>query len=392
MATNTTAITKSPVMEAIQQARPQFEGRLPAGMTVDRFMLGLSTVVQKNPDLLLCDKGSLLLAAYEAAELGINLSPTLQYGYIIPYRVKNDKGEVIKVLAQFQMGYRGMVQKSYETGAFKAFFAEVVYEHDKFSREFAPKRILKHSPADGDRGKPIGAYAMVEIGDNYFDFEYLTEEQIQRHRNCSKAPNSLMWKTFFEEAWRKSAIRVLNKRIPATNPSIEKFAEAVERDALNDLEPEPHGALELEAGSTLHEMKKAPAAIASPLPVFIQVEKEVTIITGNFRPLESELPKVGAKWDAASRAWTMPAARTHERWRSANQNSFATRKWTAKESQFRKQRFSSMGRLVDLPRCPKCKSADIIRIADEEMMSWAARFQCFACRNKFNNPVREVSK
>jgi recombination protein RecT len=315
MATQTTAITKSPVMEAINSAKAQFEGRLPKGMTVERFMFGLSTVVQKNPDLLMCDKSSLLLAAYEAAELGINLSPTLQYGYIIPFRVKDDDGKVVKINAQFQIGYRGMVQKSYETKAFKAFFAEVVYANDKFTRTLAPKRILNHTPADGDRGKPIGAYALVEVGDfipEHFDYEYLTEEQIQRHRSCSKAPNSLMHTKFWEEAWRKSAIRVLFKRLPMAAPGMEELAEIIERDAANDFEPEPTGKLVLETDSTLHELKKAPTPVPSPAPIFVYVDKEFTIISGNFRPIETDLPKVGAKWDGVSRVWTMPAARTHE--------------------------------------------------------------------------------
>lgn len=312
MGTTNTAVTKSPILEAIHSAKSQFEGRLPKGMTVERFMFGLSTVVQKNSDLLLCDKSSLLLAAYEAAELGINLSPTLQYGYIIPYAVKDDDGKIIKRNAQFQIGYRGMVQKAYETGAFKAFFAEVVFANDKFTRTLAPKRVLNHTPADGDRGKPIGAYAFVELADEHFDFEFLTEEQIQRHRNSSKAPNSLMWRTFWEEAWRKSSIRVLFKRLQMSAPGMEDLAEIIERDAVNDLEPEPTGAIELTTDSTLHEMKKLPVPVPSPAPVFIHVDREFTIISGNFRPLESDLPKIGAKWDAVSRVWNMPAARTHE--------------------------------------------------------------------------------
>jgi hypothetical protein len=93
---------------------------------------------------------------------------------------------------------------------------------------------------------------------------------------------------------------------------MEELAEIVERDAQNDFVPPPSGALELEPDSTLHEMKKLPTPVASPAPLFIQVDKAATIITGNFRPLEADLPKVGAKWDGTSKAWTMPAGRTHE--------------------------------------------------------------------------------
>ena len=302
MATQTTAITKSPVMEAINSARSQFEGRLPKGMTVDRFMFGLSTAVQKNPALMQCDPRSVLLAAYEAAELGVSLSPSLQLGWIIPY------GKT----AQFYLSYRGMLQKAYETGAFTAFFAEVVYAKDKFKQLLAPKRMVEHEPALGDRGAPIGAYANVELRDGHYDFEFLTAEQIERHRKCSKVPDSLMWKTFWEEGWRKTAIRSQFKRLPATTAGMEKLAEVIERQAEAEFEPEPNGALELAPDSTLHELKKAPTPVPSPAPIFVHVDKDFTIVSGNFRPIETELPKVGAKYDGVSRVWTVSAARTHE--------------------------------------------------------------------------------
>src|SRR5665213_957681 len=164
------AIVKRPVLELIQASKAQFEGRLPEGMTAERFMFGLATAVQKTAALASCDPKTVILAAYEAAELGINLSPSLQLGYIIPYGNS----------AQFQISYRGLLQKAYETGCLSSFYAEVVYEHDLFSREYAPKRMLHHMPPQAPdrvgRGEPIGAYALVEFKDGHFDWEYLTKE------------------------------------------------------------------------------------------------------------------------------------------------------------------------------------------------------------------------
>jgi recombination protein RecT len=300
------------VLQAIKAAKPQFEGRLPkslpSGMTPEKFMLGVATAVQKNPALLECDPKSVLLAAYEAAELGINLSPTLQLGYLIPYAKQ----------AQFQLSYRGMIQKGYESGAIRNFFAEVVYEKDGFTRQLAPKRNLFHAPGDGDRGQPIGAYALVEFKTGNIEFEYLTAEQIQRHRKHSKQPDSLMWVKFWEEGWRKTPIRVLSKRLPMTNPELETLAEAIARDAENDLETEPTGALQLESDSQLHTVPKAvipPEPKAEPAPaagIFVQVGKALTVITGSTYVIKEDLPKVGAKWDGKARIWTMPAPRTHE--------------------------------------------------------------------------------
>lgn len=310
------------VLAAIQQAKTQFEGRLPKalpnGMTSDKFMFGVATAVQKNPDLLKCTPGSVLLAAYEAAEIGINLNPSLQLGYIIPY---GDK-------AQFQLGYRGMVQKTYETGAIASFFAEVVYARDRFERQLAPKRNLFHAPADGDRGEAIGAYALVQFRDtNEIEFEYVTKEQIERHRNHSKQPNSMMWKTFWEEGWRKTPIRILWKRLPLSNPKLETLAELIDREHETEREELPNGALQLETDSALHAMPKnggtpAPAQAPEPTPepaktnskadVFIQVDNKLTLISGNTYTIKDDLPKIGAKWDGKARVWSMPSGRTHE--------------------------------------------------------------------------------
>ncbi len=218
------------LLHAIERARTQIVQRLPEGISPDRFIHGLATCCQKNPALMACDPASVLLAAYEAAELGITLSPTLQLGYLIPY------GKT----AQFQVSYRGMVQKAYETGAVRNFFAEVVYTLDKFERQFAPKRNLFHAPAETeDRGEPIGAYALVEFMDGHLEFEYLTKTQIETHKKKSKQPNSLMWTDFWEEAWRKTAIRVLAKRLPLANPGFEKLIEAINVEAEHEIDLTP---------------------------------------------------------------------------------------------------------------------------------------------------------
>lgn len=254
---SSTAMERKPaVLHAIERATKQITGRLPAGMTPDKFMYGLITCVQKNPALLNCEQASVLLAAYEAAELGISLSPTLQLGYLIPYGQK----------AQFQVSYRGMVQKAYESGAVTSFFAEVVYANDRFERQFAPKRNVFHAPADGDRGTAIGAYALVEFKDGHIEFEYLTAEQIATHKKQSKQQNSLMWTQFWEEAWRKTAIRVLSKRLPLANPGFEKLVEVINTEAERELDVTPPApAPKVSTVATLKERLTAPSAVEAEL-------------------------------------------------------------------------------------------------------------------------------
>lgn len=226
MNTPNTALAKS-TLETVQSAKAGFLARLPKDIDGDRLFLGLVTLVQKRPDIAECDPKSIIIAGYEAAEIGINLNPALGLGYVVPY----------KGIAVFMLGYRGMQQMAYAGGAVKQIFAEVVHEADHFRRVLAPVRTLEHIPANGDRGKPIGAYAFVELRDNGIDFEYMTEEQIMRHRKHSKNPDSMMWTTFKEEGWRKTPIRVLFKRLPLTSVGMEKFVEIIGRDNEKEFEP-----------------------------------------------------------------------------------------------------------------------------------------------------------
>jgi len=319
MSNGTTAIQKREVVELLNQSEKAISERLPAGIDPRKFLLTVATLCQKNPDLANCDPKSVLLAVYEAAELGVNMSPALQLGYLIPYGSK----------AQFQLGYRGMIQKAYETGDVKTIFAEVVYEHDKFQRQFAPKRNVFHAPADGERGDKIGAYALIEFKDGSLDWEYMTTEQVERRRKHSKQSNGMLWTTFWEEGWRKTPIRALFKRIPLTSRALEAFAEAVSREALED-EEEPAGRLELAADSPIAQAnppaqpqstpQEAPIAKngqstpAEPRmhDIAVLIGAKDTVFRGDVRRIVEDLPKIGAKLNKASKTWTMPAGRTHE--------------------------------------------------------------------------------
>lgn len=309
----TEAIQKREVLDYIVAAKVNISGRLVAGVDVERFILGVQTAIQKNPDLLQCDPKSVLLAAYDAAELGINLSPALSLGYLIPYGKQ----------CNFQVSYRGLIQKAYETKAVKSFFAEVVYEKDTFTRQYAPKRNLFHAPPDGPRGDKVGAYAFIEFVDGTVDWEYMTAEQVERRRNHSQQPNSLMWSKFWEEGWRKTPIRNLWKRIPLSNPGMERLAEVVNREAEIEAEELPAGRLEIEADSPLNERKVAPVAPSAtpalsqqPKPklhdIFIFIGPTESSISGDVRKIVKDLPKLGAKPAKESGVWFMPSARAHE--------------------------------------------------------------------------------
>src|SRR5580658_4000435 len=97
---DTAALATRTIIDAVIEAKPKFLGRLPGNINVDHFMLGVQTAIQKNPKLIDCEAKSLLLAAYEAAEVGCDLAPSKQLGWLIPY------GREV----QFQPSYRFFIQ------------------------------------------------------------------------------------------------------------------------------------------------------------------------------------------------------------------------------------------------------------------------------------------
>lgn len=211
--------------QLLEQSKPQIQARLPKDMDPDRFLLGVYTAIQKNPTLLDCDPNKLLLAALDAAEAGCNLQPSLQHGWLIPYKPD----------VNFQPSYRFFIQKAYETGDVRSFYAEVVYEGDKFDRQYAPKKNLFHAPGTAERTltNAVGAYALVEFNDGSLDWEYLTREQIDKHRGKSKQPNSMKWTEFWWEGWRITPIRVLSKRLPIKSRELENLVTLLNREVLD---------------------------------------------------------------------------------------------------------------------------------------------------------------
>ena len=282
------------LLEVIESQKAKFKLRLPETMDADKFILGLATAVQKSvanskpgKSLADCDATSVLLAAYEAAELGCILAPSLALGWLINYGNQ----------AQFQPSYRFMVQKAYETGDVRTFFAEVVYASDKFERQYAPKKNLFHAPG-GERTRvtAIGAYALIEFIDGTIDWEYMTSEQIDRHRKQSKQPNSMKWVDFWEEGWRITPIRVLAKRLPIKTRKLEVFIETVNKYADTELQIGNDAATDgvptqpRRLSDRVSERIDEPGAQPAPAQTAAEVEPATATATETAQPTTQEQP------------------------------------------------------------------------------------------------------
>ncbi len=185
----------------------EFQNALPKILPVDRFLRCLMTTVGRVPELLNCDKDSVLACAMTAAQLGLEIDPALGRAYLIPFGNK----------ATLVIGYKGFIDLAYRSGQVSGFQAEAVYEADEFSYSLGLSPTLKHVPADVEnRGALKYAYAVANLSNGGNVWRVLNRSQVMKHRAASRSASSKSspWNTHEEEMWRKTAIRALSSMIP----------------------------------------------------------------------------------------------------------------------------------------------------------------------------------
>ena len=174
---------------------------------IERWKTLLMMEVNRKPDLMECEPGSLVASALEAAQLGLEFGPKA-HAYLVPYKEKGTGKKLCKLMP----GYRGMIYAAKQSGETKELRAEAVYENDFFEYELGLSKSLSHRPALWNRGALVAVYAVVTFTAGGQDFEVMDKEQIESVRKRSASDDG-PWKTDYAEMAKKSAIRKISKRL-----------------------------------------------------------------------------------------------------------------------------------------------------------------------------------
>lgn len=83
-----------------------------------QFTASLLSIVNNNKLLARASNASIMTAAMKAAVLNLPIEPSLGFAYIVPYGQD----------AQFQLGYKGLIQLAIRSGQFKAINSGKVYK------------------------------------------------------------------------------------------------------------------------------------------------------------------------------------------------------------------------------------------------------------------------
>lgn len=186
-----------------------------------KFVAEISTLVGNNPMLANCDNGSILSAGLLAQTLDLPLAPTLGFAYLVPYGNK----------AQFQIGYKGLVQLALRSGQFERLGSRSVHEGEYVGQDEFGDDMFKFSH-DFDEKPVVGYYAYFILNNGFKKTLYMTKAQVNNHAlKYSKAyasgKGTNLWKDQFDLMAEKTVLKLLINRYA---PLSIEMAKAVQAD------------------------------------------------------------------------------------------------------------------------------------------------------------------
>lgn len=161
-----------------------------------------TTVVQiasQSEMLQKCDPGSIMQSAMVAATLDLPVNPNLGFAYILPYGSK----------AQFQLGYKGLIQLAQRSGQFINISATPIYDG----------QIVAENPLTGYQfdftkksSKVVGYAAYFKLLNGFEKTLYMSVEQLQAHgKKYSQTYKKGfgLWADDFDSMAQKTVIKLL---------------------------------------------------------------------------------------------------------------------------------------------------------------------------------------
>lgn len=188
------------------------------------FLTSVMGVLSSNTNLSKCEPQSVYMAVMMAAALDLPINQNLGFAYIIPYGNK----------AQFQIGYKGLIQLAQRTGLFKTISATKVYEGQLLTQD-----PLKGFTFDWDAkssDKVTGYAAYFSLLNGFEKTLYMTADEVNLHGKVySKTFSSQFgtWKSNFDAMALKTVLKLLLGKYAPLSIEMQK-ATVADQAVIND--------------------------------------------------------------------------------------------------------------------------------------------------------------
>lgn len=226
------------ITEGLSKSFKAMKSIVPKHVTPERLARVCLNAISRNPKLMQCTPESIIGSIMNCASLGLEPN-LLGHAYIVPFY----NGQTRKMEAQFQVGYKGIIELFRRTGEVSSITAHEVYENDTFEAAYGTEEKIVHKPAPfaTDRGQVVGYYSTYRLKDSSFGFCIMSKKEIEEHRDkYTKSRNKAGKITGpwadpdqFHEMAKKTCILKMAKYMPI---SIEKqenqtILEGINRDS-----------------------------------------------------------------------------------------------------------------------------------------------------------------
>jgi recombination protein RecT len=227
--------------QLIEQMRPEIARALPKHMDPDRMARIALTLLRQTPQLGQVVPETFLGALMTCSQLGLEPGP-LGHAWIIPRRKKLDDGNWV-LEANFQLGYKGIIELARRTGQVSKIVARTVYSEEIRAGQFSAgyegaDDIVKHQPIlIGEKGSPVLYYGIAKLTNSELYTAFLTPQDVEEgHRLRSSSPNSPAWKNNYEGMAWKSCVVEMRRWLPQS-PELEQ-ALAMDGQVRTDISPD----------------------------------------------------------------------------------------------------------------------------------------------------------
>lgn len=181
------------------------------------FQTSLITVINSNELLKDATIESVYAAVLLSASVGLPINNNLGYAYIVPFKrkIKTDQGEQYITEAQFQLGYKGIIQLAHRSNLFKLINASEIKEGELKSINRQTGEFKFEFEQDYEKRnnlKTTGFIAHFELTNGFYKTLYMSLDEINKHKlKYSKTGRSAygVWVDNFDEMAKKTVLKLL---------------------------------------------------------------------------------------------------------------------------------------------------------------------------------------
>ncbi|MFX3701342.1 recombinase RecT [Streptococcus suis] len=202
------------------------------GKKSNQFATTMLSILRDNDMLSKADSSSILTAALKAVSLSLPIEPSLGFAYVVPFN--NRKKRIIE--AQFQLGYKGLIQLAMRSGQITKLNAGPIYEGQFKSFDEVTEELDYIKGYEKNENEGIAGYfAYFRLSNGFEKRIFWTLEQIKEHaKRYSQSYKSGYgpWIDNFDAMARKTVLKsILSTYAPLSTEMQEAIS--ADNDELN---------------------------------------------------------------------------------------------------------------------------------------------------------------